>query len=54
MRDRGELVEHARWRLRAVIEEEHDPEVNQRAMLRCQDNRCLVIGIVVRKVAQGR
>lgn len=54
MPDRRELIEYARRRLWAVVEEEHNPEVDRKAMLRSQNNRRLVIGIVVGKVAQSR
>lgn len=52
--DRRELVEYARWGLGTIVEQEHDPEVNHQAVLRCQDDGRLVVRIVVREVAQCR
>lgn len=52
--NRRELVEHARWRLGAVVEEEHDPEVNHQAVLGCEDNCRLVVRVVVGEIAKSR
>lgn len=48
-----ELIEDTRWWLRAIVEKEHDPEINDGATFRCKNNRCLVIGIIIDIVAQS-
>lgn len=53
MLNRSELVEYTRWRLGPIVEEEHDPRINDQTMLSSQDNCSLVVWIVICEVAQG-
>jgi hypothetical protein len=48
----SELVENPGGRLGAIVEDEHNPEINEQAVLRSQNNGCLVIRVLVDKVAQ--
>ena len=51
--DRSEFVKDTRRWLGSIVEEEHDPEINNRAMLGGQDNGGLLIGVVIHEVAQS-
>lgn len=48
----SKIVEYTRRRLGAIVEKKHDPSINDQAVLGSQNNRSLVVRVVIREVAQ--